>query len=162
MWINDGRRQMAELNPKIFGGGTEVAHTLTSGARQRIVTNLAIKLLSVDSHNGSAVLPTTRQALDSFRPEWRSDTGRGVDNWFSDETDQLAFWVHPVSTGVLRCHVLLMPADLTSLSDVALPFDILKPHLVNYLCYRAFSKEDEVASIEKAAAYLKLFVDGLS
>lgn len=162
LWINDGRRQMAERRPEIFGAGTEVAHTLVAGAKQRISTAQALKLVSVDSHGSSAVLPTSRQALDGFRPAWRADTGRTVDNWFPDETDPLAFWIHPGSTGELRCHVLLMPEDLASLSAVALPFDIYKPHLVNYVCYRALAKEDEAASVEKAAAYLKLFVDGLS
>jgi hypothetical protein len=161
-WINDGRRQMAELKPEIFGADTEVTHTLTTGARQRLATTGALRLVSVDSHGGNAVLPTMRQALDSFRPGWRDETARAVDNWFPDETDRLAFWIHPGSTGELRCHVLLMPADLTALSDVALPFDIHKPHLINYVCYRALAKEDEAASIEKAAAYLKLFIDGLS
>lgn len=162
VWINDGRRQMAELKPEIFGAGTEVVHTLVSGARQRIATVNALRLVSVDSHGGSAVLPTSRQALDGFRPAWRTDTGRTVDNWLPDETDPLAFWIHPGSTGDLRCHVLLMPPDLAAPSDVALPFDIYKPHLVNYVCYRALAKEDEAASVDKAAIYLKLFNDGLS
>jgi len=164
VWINDGRRQMAELKPNVFGAGSEVTHTLTSGAKQRITAANALKFLSADYNAGSgkACRPTVRASLDAFKPSWRSDPGPDVLNWFPDETDPLAFWIHPVAAGSLKCHIHLMPESLASLADVALPFDIYTPHLVNYVCYRAHAKEDEAASIEKAAAYLKLFVDGLS
>jgi hypothetical protein len=164
IWINDGRREMAQLKPDIFGNGTEVAHTLTAGCKQRVTTTGAYRLVSVDSNedSGKAIRPTTKEQLDAFRAGWRSDTGGDVQNWFSDNTDPLGFWVYPASTGNIKCHVNITPTDLASLSDLALPFDQYEPILVNYVCYRAFSKEDEVGSAQKAQAFYALFTSALT
>jgi hypothetical protein len=161
LWINDGRREMAEIRPSIFGNGTEVSHTTTSGCRQRLTDSSAYMLVSVDYNvaTGKAIRLTTKTQLDAFRPGWRADTGAVVQNWFPDETDALAFWIYPSAPGVdIKCHAHITPTDLASLSDVALPYDLYEPALVNYVMFRAFSKEDEVGSVQKAAAYRELFV----
>lgn len=165
VWINDGRREMASLKPTIFGNGTKVTHTLAAGCYQRIDTAGAYQLKSIDSNNatGKAIRPTTQQQLDAFKPGWRADTGTEVQNWFPDETDPLGFWVYPaVSGAVVDTHVWITPTDLATLSDTALPFDQYEPALVNYVCYRALSKEDEAGMVAKATGFYSLFTSALS
>lgn len=164
-WINEGRREMARIKPTVFGNGTEVTHTLTAGCRQRITTADAYRIDSINYNvaSGAAIRATTKDLLDAFKPAWRKDTGTEVQNWFSDETDPLAFWVYPAAEGVMvKAHVHISPADLTALSDTALPFDIYEPALVNYVCAKALAKEDEAGSLAKAQAFAQLFTDGLS
>ncbi len=162
-WINNIRRQMAEKKPEIFGNGTEVTHTLTTGPKQRITASNAYRIVSIDSNvtSGKAIRPTARLPLDAFKPDWRNDTGVNVQNWFPDETDPLSFWVYPASTGTLKAHVHITPADLVSLSDTALPFDQYEPILLNGCMYLAYSKEDEAGSAAKAQAYFQLFTTAL-
>jgi hypothetical protein len=164
-WINDGRREMAILKPAVFGAAAnEITHTLTTGCKQRIATTDAYKIASVDYNvtSGVAIRPTTQDQLDAFKPAWRGDTGDDVQNWFSDQTDPLSFWVYPASTGNIKAHVHISPPDLASLDDVALPFDIYEPVLVNYVCYRALSKEDEAGAVAKAQAFYALFTSALA
>lgn len=163
-WINEGRREMARIKPTVFGNGTEVTHTLTAGCRQRITTTDAYLIDSINYNvaSGKAIRPTTKDLLDAFKPAWRQDTGTDVQNWFSDETDPLAFWVYPAATGDIKAHVHISPTDLTALSDTALPFDIYEPALVNYVCAKALAKEDEAGSLAKAQAFAQLFTAALA
>ena len=167
IWISDGRREMAKLKPTIFGNGTEVTHTATSGNKQTVTATGAYKIDSVNSNvaSGKAVRVCDKSQLDAFKPAWRNDTGTDVQNWWSDETDPLSFWVYPaVTAGAgLKMHVHLAPTDLTSMSDIALPFDIYEPALVNYLCFRMISKDAEYAGNAPAAqAYFQLFTSALA
>lgn len=165
LWVNSGRREMASLKPEIFGATADFQHTTTAGPSQRCASPDVHRVTSVDSDStGRALRPTTRAALDSFRPGWRSDVSAYAQNWFPDDSDPLRFWIYPsVGTGkTLNLHVLASPSDLTALTQVALPFDIYESILVNYLCYRAFAKETEAGSVEKAVAYFKLFSDALA
>lgn len=160
IWINDGRREMAERKPEIFGSGSEVTHTVTAGAKQRIGTAGAYKLVSVDSNaaSGRSVRLTSQDQLDAFLPEWRSaDIADDVQNWFPDKVDLLAFWIYPQTAGTLNCHVYITPTDLTSLTEAALPYDQYEPTLVNYIMFRAYSKENEAGSADRAVAYKTLF-----
>ena len=171
IWINDGRREMAGLKPMIFGSGTKVSHTLVAGCYQRLGTTGAYQLDSIDSNQatGKAIRRTTQLQLDSFRPGWRADTGTEVQNWFPDETDPLAFWVYPgqgaippATAMVVDAHAWITPVDLAQLSDTALPFDQWEPALVNYVCYRALSKEDEAGMVAKAQAFYQLYTSALA
>lgn len=166
LWLNECRREAAKLKPSIFGNGTEVTHLLTAGCKQRIDTAGAYKIDSINYNvaSGKAIRPTTKDQLDAFRPAWRADTGTDVQNWFSDETDPLSFWVYPAAAGKeIKAHVHIAPPDMTSLSDTVVPLDIYEGAFVNYLCFRAMSKDAEYGgNAQIAAAYLQLFTAALT
>jgi hypothetical protein len=164
LWVNEARRIMANVKPTIFGASTYVEHTLVAGNKQRITTTNAYKIDSINSNktSGKAIRPIARQQLDSFRSAWANDTADDVQNWFSDETDPLAFWVYPAPSSAsigakLNTHIWITPDDLSALNQTALPFDQYEPALVNFILARAFAKEDEAGAAEKSAAYLQLF-----
>lgn len=170
-WINEGRREMATLKPEVFGQLTDVTHTTVSGCSQRLTTTNAIKLVSVDSNvaSGRAIRPTTRQQLDAFRPEWRSDDNEDdAQNWFPDETDPLRFWIYPAvgASKSLKTHALVMPTDVSQVSDEVVPLPKYEQALVNYICFRALSKPDSGKSanadnVNRATAYFNLFVEAM-
>lgn len=164
-WINDGRREMARLKPEIFGGSSYLAHTLTAGSRQTVTAAGAYKIDRVEKNvsSGKAILPAIRSQFDAFNPSWQNDTATDVANWFPDEANPLAFWVHPTAAGkVVALYAFIDPADLSALNQVALPVDIYSPILLNYLLYRAYAKEDEAGAEAKAQAYFTLFTTALA
>ncbi len=163
-WINECRRQVAVRDTGIFGGATEIVHSLTAGCRQRITTPNAYMIVSIDSNlaSGKAISETSRAVLDAFKPSWRNDTDTDVKHWFHDKTDPLAFWVYPGATGSVKGYALVMPSDITALTEDALPNDKYEAAMVNYVCYRALSKEDEAAAATKAAAFYQLFISAFA
>ena len=168
-WINDGRRDMAALQPKLWGNTAKRTVVLTAGCYQRL--NLLAGMADVfaldnvvnnvreDDSAGPVVRPTTRLQMDSFDPGWRSKTGTNVQNWFKDESNHFGFWVYPaVDGGKLDVEVSVSPSDITSLSDVVVPIDVMATTLLNYVMFRAYSKETESEkSVARAASYLQLF-----
>ena len=164
VWINDGRREMAGMKPQIFGASTLVTHTLAAGCRQRFDTANAYKIDRIDrTVGGSVIRVATREQLDAFKPTWQNDTGTAVQNWFADEVDPLAFYVYPAVAGAqIEAHLYISPSDLSDLTQVALPFDQWLSTLVNYVMFRAYSKEDEAGAAEKAQAFYALFTSALS
>lgn len=166
-WLNDGRREMAVRKPSIFGNGTEITHTTTDGNKQTVTTTGAYRIDSVNSNvaSGKAIRVCDKAQLDAFKPAWRNDTAADAQNWWGDETDPLSFWIYP-SVGAgrdIKAHVHITPADLSSMTDTALPFDIYEPALVNYLCFRMLSKDAEYAgNAQAAAAYYQLFTTALA
>lgn len=164
-WVNEGRREMAHIKPSVFGQGSEFIHTLTAGNLQSSAAAGAYAIASVDSNypSGLAIRPGDHEQLDAFRPQWRADTALSVDNWWPDHVNPIAFWVYPAAAGKqLKYRAYITPSDLSSLTDVALPFDQYASTLVNYVLARMYSKEDEAGSVAKAQEYLGLFTSALS
>ena len=163
-WVTDGRRVMAELKPSVFGQGSQFTHTLTAGCFQTLGVSGAYALSSIDSNVGGKVIrPADKNQLDAYRPSWRNDTATVVDNWFPDTVNPLGFWVYPAAAGKqIIGHMFVTPVPVTGMNDEALPFAQYTPILVNYVLYRAFSKEDEAGSVAKAQAAYTLFTTALA
>ena len=164
-WINDGRREMAALKPKVFGQTSHTTHTLDAGAYQTLGLTGAYAIADITRNtSGSAVRVVTRESLDTFRPGWVAETGAAVQNWVPDATNPLAFWVFPSVTGAsIDVLALVTPPDLPALTSTALPFDQYLTPLTNYVMHRALAKDAEVAAnAALSAAYLTLFSTALS
>ncbi len=165
-WITDGLREMATIRPAIFGAsGTELSHVLAAGCKQRLTAANAFQIVSVDYNvaSGKAIRLITGSQLDAFRPGWRADIAADVQNWFPDGEDQLSFWVYPAVAGAtVSVHAHITPAAVTTTAAVVLPYDQYAPVLVNYVCFRAFSRDVEYGGNQAAAqAYYALFTAAL-
>ena len=165
LWINDGRREMATARPSIFGHGSKLTHALSAGAYQELDASTGAYAVADIAHNlvggqpGPVISLVTKSSLDSFRPGWLQETGNSVQNWVVDPSNPLGFWVYPAVTGgQVAVTAMVTPAELYAMDDVALPFDQYLTTLVNYVLYRAYSKDAEAgANAQIAAAYLQLF-----
>lgn len=173
-WVNAGRRDMAALSPKVWGQLAKRTVTLLAGAYQSLMTldgvSDAFALVDVMNNATAAGKASTviklasRSQLDNYRPGWRSETGTAVQNWFRDEANHFGFWVYPaVSGGKIDINVSVTPADLSALSEVIAPLDVLATTLMHYLLYRAYAKDAEVAqNAALSQNYLQLFMAGAS
>lgn len=158
-WCNDGRRDIARLRPEVYSTTATVASVI--GAKQSI-PETGTQFLSVIRQTGRGVVtPTTKVALDAFCRGWVYgfyDTTPV--HYMPHDTDPRAFWIYPP----LRQGVSLEVAYVPTLTDLALAGTLtareepLASALVDYICYRAISKDVEFGgNAARAAAHYAAF-----
>ena len=165
-WLNDGMRQIVTIQPS--ASSTTSVIKLSAGTRQSIPSDgwllLAIyrNMGTTGTTPGRAIRIVSREILDGFNPDWNSDTAKAeVRNYIYTNQDQLAFYVYPPNTGTqyIEINYSAQPTDLTSESQVIPIFDIFQTALVDYIMYRACSKDAEYApGVALAQGYMTTFV----
>lgn len=169
-WVNDGRRELAAYLPGVFSQTANVLHTLAAGCYQTLAFTNAFAITSVthnvnsDGSAGEAIRQTSRDTLDTYKAGWLADEGSSVQNWVPDIINPIGFFVYPaVVGGKVLVVARVTPAELATVSEVALPFDQYLVPLVNYVLHRAYAKDAEVAqNANLSAAYLQLFSAAVS
>lgn len=168
-WLNDGMRQIVTIQPS--ASSTTVSKQLVAGTRQYIPDDGWL-LLSVYRNMGTngttpgrAIRIISREILDSFNPNWHTDTAKAeVRNYIYTDQDQTAFYVSPPNTGTqyVELNYSVQPADLTVETQVIPIFDIFQSALVDYILYRACSKDAEYApGLQLAQGYLATFIGAI-
>lgn len=158
-YVNEGLKEVATLRPDLF---TQVGDmTCVAGqAEQAITFQDAARLLDVLSiHNGAAITPMDRAALDLFKPGWRSDTAGVAEHWAPVEADPLRFFIYPKAPAnqVLDVKFVRIPATYAlgdTINDLPATFE---PALADFVIYRAESKDDEHVISQRAAAHYAAF-----
>jgi len=165
-WLNDGMRQIVLIQPS--ASSTTVSKQLVAGTRQSLPTDgwllLAIyrNMGTTGATPGRAIRVISREILDSFNPDWNSDAAKAeVRNYIYTNQDQLAFYVYPPNTGTqyVELNYSAQIADLTAESQVIPIFDVFQSALMDYILYRACSKDAEYAPGQQLAqGYMATFV----
>lgn len=168
-WLNDGMRQIVVIQPS--ASSTTVSKLLSAGTRQTLPADgwLLLQIYrnmgTTGTTPGRAIRIVSREVLDGFNPNWHTDTASAeVKNYIYDVQDQLAFYVYPPNTGTgyIELNYSAQPANLTSESEVIPIFDIFQQALVDYILFRACSKDAEYApGLQLAQAYLATFTAGV-
>lgn len=162
-WLNDGQREIILHRPDANPKTAQV--TLAAGTRQTLVggtgsggvgSNISpAKLLDVIC-NVSGVARTTavrlieREILDSQTASWHGSTAvASASHYMVDHRDPLAFYVYPPALATSKVEVLFTayPTDLVDpvgATTISLP-DIYGNALLDYMLYRAYSKDSEYA-----------------
>jgi len=171
--LNSGLRAMATLQPR----STSKTQTLTlvQGTQQALPAGVHLILRVVRNVNGPEISPIDRDTLDHLIPDWHDTTvmpyGKMVQHLITDASDPEVFWVFPGNdaTGQIICQVSKMPTmvdtgqasetAIASYEDIVLDVaDTYFNALVNYVLYKAFSKDIQMAgNANRAAAYLAQF-----
>ena len=151
-WLNDGMRQIVLIQPS--ASSTTAVVKLQAGTRQYIpeggwlLLSIYRNMGTTGTTPGRAIRIISREILDGFNPDWHSDTAKAeVRNYIYTNQDQLAFYVYPPNTGTQYVEINYsdQPADLTSESQVIPIFDVFQSALVDYILYRACTKDAEYA-----------------
>lgn len=179
-WLNDGQREMAVYRPDEFN--VTVTATLPAGARQDLgalsLAKTPIKLTEVTRNmaNGSsmgAIRLTPRNVLDAFSPGWTNGKPSiSVVNYTYDAREQRVFFVYPPSNGSAQVELtysayptpVAEPAPGSLYSDVAGNVDapdILVNALLDYMVFRALSKDADFGNPQAAAPYYASFANAL-
>lgn len=164
-WINDGQRQIVVMSPNATNKVATIQ--LAAGTRQSIPSDgwtllNVIRYMGTDGlRPGRAVRVISQQLLDSYNPNWHAETPSvAPQSYMFDQQDQTAFYVYPPNTGsgYVQINYSPEPADLTSESQTIAVRDIFQTALLDYVLYRACSKDAEYApGLQLAAGYLSTF-----
>lgn len=165
-WLNDGLRQIVTIQPS--ASSTTVSKQLAAGTRQYIPTDgwLLLSIYRNMGTNGTTpgrvIRIVSREILDSFNPNWNTVTATAeVRNYMYTDQDQLAFYVYPPNTGTqyIELNYSVQPVDLTLETQPIPIFDVFQSALLDYILYRACSKDAEYApGVALSQSYMATFV----
>lgn len=150
-WVSDAQRQIILMRPSALN---VVASTpMVAGTRQAIPADGwlmmgASRNLTSTGAPGRAVRQVERVTLDTINPNWHMDPASPTAwNYTYDVQDQRAFYVYPPNdgTGFIEVNYSRMPDQLVNLTDTLALDQIYLTPMVDYTCFRAFSKDAEFA-----------------
>lgn len=168
-WLNEGQYACVELKPTAYVKSLPVQ--LAAGTKQTIPAD-GVQLVDVLRNTDAAGAPgrvvriVEREVLDSFNPDWHSSTPNAiVKHYMFAATDPKRFYVFPPQpsvAGFVEMVYSAAPPDALSTGNITLD-DIYAPALVDYILYRAFSKDTEFAADGgQALAHQQAFLAALT
>lgn len=177
-WLNEGIREIVTVKPN--ASTDPVVLTLVAGVSQTLpdnVTALVEPTRNVAS-NKPIFLLQNRDVLDQVVPGWMDaaviNRANDIEYMIHDLKNPRRFWICPGALAGAQIEVIagVMPSDVpegashtiisTYTGIVPLP-DVYRNMLVNYVLYRAFSKDSGIAgAAQRAEAHKVLFDNGLA
>lgn len=155
-YLNDGQREVVLLRPD--SSVTTQAIQLAANETKQALPSTGIRLLDVTRNMGAtgytpggAVRLISREVLDTQVPTWHSDTGQtAVKHYMFDPRSPKQFYVYPRVHASTQVWVELVyssaPTDVAALGNTITLDDIYANALVDFVLYRAYSKDAEYAA----------------
>lgn len=172
LWINDGQRAVVIGKPS---ANTETSTiSLAAGTRQAVPASASQLVRILRNTDGPAITMVDREIMDAHVPGWGDTTvwpaDAIVEHAIYDRASPEAFDVFPANdgTGEIEAVIAVLPSDIAEpgsnpdqiasyTDNIGIP-DSYREALVNYLVYRAFSKDAEYPdSAQRAAAHYQTF-----
>lgn len=168
-WINDGARETILRRPAARAV-TEVL-TLVEGTKQDLPAN-SVELLDVvrnmkadGTTPGRVVRRVDRQLLDDQYPDWHTARkASAVRHYTFDERAPTVFYTYPPAVAGAKVEALFsqLPPVVAAEGDTLDMGAEYINAIVNYMVYRAFSKDSEFANGTVAALHYQAFVDAVA
>lgn len=170
-WLNDGQREVVVF--KSNANVKNVAVRLSTGTRQTLPED-CVQLVDVVRNMGTngttpgrAIRIAYREVLDAQVPNWHAATPKAeVRHFMYSVLDPKIFWVYPPQPATAQGFVDLIygatPTNATLNGPIQID-DIYQNVLVDYILYRAFSKDTEAAAdVNRAATYQNAYLSSLT
>jgi hypothetical protein len=167
-WLNDCR--MAILTRRPVACSKITTFTLTAGTYQAIPSDGTqlldiIRNMGLDGTTpGRSIRRTDRQNIDDHDLYWHSATpSTEISQFTYDDRTPKNFFVSPPAvpgTKVLASYAAIPPAVTSTTGDLDIALEYTDA-VVNYVCYRAKSKDSEYANAAEAGAFYGAFNDAL-
>lgn len=163
-WVNDAQREIVLLKPDSYS--TRATHSCAAGTLQTLPADGLQVLDVVRNMSGvkRAIRLVARYVLDAENPTWHSDTETTDIRVFAfDDRAPSAFYVYPPAQAGTQIEVLYSTAPTTvNIAGSLALNDIYLGAVVDYVCYRAFSKDAEYAqNSQRAESHYAKFVTSL-
>jgi len=170
-WLNDGQREVVLHKPE--ASVKNVSVSLTTGSTKQTIPTDGILLLDVTRNMGSggstpgnAIRLTTREVLDAQKPTWHTDANAlgYVQHYIYDTRDPKTFYVYPKAPATAWYAEVVYSAAPTdcSLGGTIQIDDIYANALLDYVLYRAYSKDAEyAANANLAIAHYQAFANAI-
>lgn len=159
-WLNDGYKEIVAARPD--SNIQTSTYTCVAGYKQNIssLSSRAYSLVDVICNSAAtskkkAINLVTRKSLDAMRPSWYNETPTiNIEKYVREGTEPKEFLVYPPATTLARLEVsyaavpdphALTESQLTNpaTTDVIRIDDIYSNPLLDYMLYRAYSKDSE-------------------
>lgn len=170
-WLNDGQREVMVFKPNT--NVKNIAIKLATGTKQSLPSD-GVQLIDVVRNMGTdgqtpgrAIRIALREILDAQVPNWHSSTAAAeAKHYMYSVLDPKNFYVYPPQPSSGQGYVELVygatPADATINGAITLD-DIYHNVLVDYILYRAYSKDTEYAADQnRAAAHQNAYIASLT
>jgi len=152
-WASDGQREYVRLRPDACVRNIDFG--LAVGAQQQLPADAVSLIEIVRNKNGNPVRQMARRALDSQIRDWTSPSRAKpvVAHYCYTATNPKVFQVYPPSPGgnVVELAYHAIPPDV-ALTGLLAVDDSAVPALLDYLMFRALSKDAEFAAENPGAA----------
>ena len=170
-WLNDGQREVVILKPNSHV--KNLAVRMAAGTKQSLPAD-GVQLIDAvrnmgtnGSTPGRAVRIVMREILDAQVPNWHFATAAAeAKHYVYSLLDPKNFYVYPpqpaVSPGYIELVYGASPTDAVLAGAITLD-DIYQNVLVDYILYRAYSKDTEYAADQnRAAAHQNAYIAALT
>lgn len=154
-WINDAQREIVLIKPN--SNSVVASDDLAAGSKQSLPAG-GLTLLSIirntgtQDSTGASVRRVDRNILDSENPTWHSAAASDtIIHYIFDEDNPDVYYVYPpalaASAGdaALEISYSSAPADLAATADPITLNDIYGNVILDYMLYRAYSKDSDYA-----------------
>lgn len=171
-WLNDGQREVVLLKPEACVI-TESLVLATNVTRQTIPAN-SIMLFDVvrnmgtnGSTVGDAIRVISREVLDAQRPSWHADANTlgKIQHYMFDPRVPKTFYVYPKAPATAWSVEIVTSAAPPAANDSGGAIgidDIYANALLDYILYRAYSKDADYAqNAQLALAHYTAFANSL-
>lgn len=170
-WLNDGQREVMVYKPNAYV--KNVALRLSTGTKQSLPAD-GVQLIDVvrnmgldGTTPGRAIRIVMREILDAQVPNWHAATASAeVKHYTFMLLDPKSFYVYPPQPAVGQGYAEVVygatPNDAAFSGPITLD-DIYQNALVDYILYRAYSKDTEYAADQnRAAAHQNAYIAALT
>jgi hypothetical protein len=167
-WLNDGQRNITLYKPNAYV--RNVPFLCAPGTRQSLPAD-CVQLFSVPRNLGAtgvtpgrAIRPVAHDMLDARAPNWHSATPTtDVQHFTYSVLSPKTFFVYPPNTGTgyVELSYGAEPPDTTLGAAISID-NIYSTALLDYMLFRAFSKDTEFADNTRASAYFNAFVGAIT
>lgn len=160
-WLNDGQRAIA-TGPATDAYVVRGNITATAGTVQNLPSD-GIRLVDVVQNvsDGTPVLQSDYALVNVLGAAWRAAAAGVAENFFYDPNNPKQFEVYPPQTGGESIELVYnaQPGDSVISGNIIID-DLYGDALINYIAYRAFSKDSEDASPElgRATAFFRAYL----
>lgn len=153
-WLNDGQREVMVFKPN--ANVKNVAVKLTTGTKQSLPAD-GVQLIDVVRNMGTdgttpgrAIRIVMREILDAQVPDWHTSTPNATTKHYTYSVlDPKNFYVYPPqpasNQGYSEMVYGAVPTDATINGAISID-DIYQNALIDYILYRAYSKDTEYAA----------------
>jgi hypothetical protein len=171
-WLNDGQREIVLRKPDAYTKSEAIV--LTASETKQSIPAAGIQLIDVVRNMGTggatpgrAITRTERYILDSQRPDWNTETGTSeVKHYMFDERNPKYFYVYPPqgpAPGYVEAVYSSAPAELATAAATLTLDDVYSSALLDYVLYRAYSKDSDIApnAPQRAVGHYEAFLKSL-
>jgi hypothetical protein len=148
-WLNDGQREIV-LRAPVAGSVTESVTLTADSSRQDLPAGGVMFFRLTRNIGGRAIRAADHNLMDRGLPDWHQALGPAVVHYVADPLNPRSYYVYPRAAGAVELVYSKLPATAAAGGDVGLP-DIYANMLLDYVLYRAYSKDAEATNMKALA-----------